>query len=135
MLQELAFDQKKEELLTVKHVARLTGCWTTFDPTVLTALSEHHVWTDEFLHSRLKWRTKQPITVLELRVSQLPAPLVIPSRDSYGGCFSWIDVEGGVSHEDLCESSNVLQDSDFWQRQQQVRAALSTLENCSEILL
>ena len=119
----------------MKYVANVTGCWTTYDPRVLSALSEHHVWTDDFLESRLRWRAKQPITVLELRVAQLPEPLVIPSLDNYWGCFSWTDVHGGVSSEMLQIADPVLQDSDFKQKQQKVRMALSTLADCQEVSL
>jgi len=116
--QDLAFDQKIATNITIKHVASLTGCWTTFDPHVLSALSDHHVWTQEFLSTRLKWKPKQPITVMELRCSQLQQPLVIPTQDSYWGCFSWIDIEQGVTEEQLSTAEAVISDSDYQRRQQ-----------------
>ncbi len=133
--QDLAFDQKTATHLTIKHVASLTGCWTTFDPHVLSALSDHHVWTEEFLSTRLKWKTKQPITVMELRCSQLQQPLVIPTQDSYWGCFSWIDVEQGVTQGQLSTAEAVMSDPDYQRRQQQVRTALGQLDDCTKVVV
>lgn len=133
--QDLAFDQKTATHLTVQHIASLTGCWTTFDPHVLSALSDHHVWTEEFLSKRLKWKPKQPITVMELRCSQLQQPLVIPTQDSYWGCFSWINIEQGVSTEQLRAAEAVLNDSDYQGRQQKVRTALGQLDDCMEVVI
>ena len=131
--QELAFDQKAATHLTIKHVAFLTGCWTTFDPKVLTALSDHHVWTEEFLSSRLRWRAKQPITVMDLRCSQLDQPLVIPTQEHYWGCFSWVDLDQGVNVDVNQASKAVIEDTAFADRQHQVRAEFQQLTDCSEV--
>lgn len=93
------------------------------------------MWTDAFLESRLRWRAKQPITVLELRVAQLLEPLVIPSQDRYWGCFSWTDVHEGVGKEGMRTAKLVLEDSDFQERQQKIRAALGLLADCVEVTL
>ena len=134
-LQDLAFDQKTATHLTIKHVASLTGCWTTFDPHVLSALSDHHVWTQEFLSRRLKWKPKQPITVMELRCSQLQQPLVIPTQDSYWGCFSWIEIQQGVTQEQLSTAEAVMSDCDYQGRQQQVRTALGQLDDYTKVVV
>lgn len=47
------------------------------------------MWAPGFAETRLKWRKSQPITVLELRVWRLAAPLQLPLRDELFGCFSW----------------------------------------------
>ena len=52
--------------------------------------------------NRLKWRSNQPITVLELRAYRLPAPLLLPPRDDFFGCFSWVDVATGQQPEVRC---------------------------------
>eukprot|EP00775_Hariotina_reticulata_P010057 gene10057-biopygen12023 len=79
--------------------AEVTGAWTTQDAAVLTALDPLHVYAEGFLDTRLKWRAKEPLTLLELRCFQLQQPLVIPTRPEYFGCFSWVtllpeDAEG-----------------------------------------
>lgn len=39
-------------------IAKVTGCWTTFDPTVVEKTASLHIWNEKFLDSRLKWRPK-----------------------------------------------------------------------------
>mmetsp|Transcript_34308 Transcript_34308/g.89109 ORF Transcript_34308/g.89109 Transcript_34308/m.89109 type:complete len:216 (+) Transcript_34308:144-791(+) len=55
--------------------AELTGCWTTQDPMVLQLTSDLHVWNEGLLHTRMKWKPSQPITVMELRCRRRSAPL------------------------------------------------------------
>lgn len=134
-MQELVAEPKEQSWLNISYLAEVTGCWTTFDPSVLAALSEHHVWTEEFLDSRLRWRPKQPITVLELRCSALQQPLTVQNDNKYWGCFSWVDLEEGVSNHAVQSVLSVVGDDDFRERQQGVRTALQSLQNCSEISL
>ena len=134
-MQELEAEPKEQPQLAINYLAAVTGCWTTFDPAVLAALSSHHVWTEEFLESRLRWRPKQPITVLELRCSALRQPLVVQNKDSYWGCFSWVDLEQGLGEEAMQTAQEVIGEDDFVKRQHGVRAALQTLHDCSEVLL
>ena len=65
--QELSYDPKKEPVIGLHVGAVVTGVWTTADAAVLEALRELHVWAPAFLETRLKWRPRDPITVLELR--------------------------------------------------------------------
>lgn len=43
-------------------------------------------------------------------------------------------MHGGISNEMIQVADPVLQDSDFEQRQQKVRLALSTLADCQEMI-
>lgn len=45
----------------------VTGAWSTHDTSVFNALDAFHVWGGDFVEVRLKWRQKQPVTLLELR--------------------------------------------------------------------
>ena len=49
--------------------------------------------------ARLKWRAAQPLTLLELRARRLRPPLALPARDSFWGCFSWVDVGAAAAAE------------------------------------
>lgn len=65
--QEMALEPKSLPALQLNCLATITGAWATHDPMVLQATDPLHVWGPEFLEARLKWRSKQPITILELR--------------------------------------------------------------------
>ena len=50
--QELQAEPKKQEMLTMKVAAEVTGAWSMADPAVLTALDDFHVWTPDYLEKR-----------------------------------------------------------------------------------
>lgn len=83
------------------------------------ALLPFHVWNAEFVSERLKWKPTQPVQVLLLRTYRLPQPQIIPYRNAYGGCKSWIDLETAI---DLNHSVPVLDDATYEARVQQIRA-------------
>lgn len=58
------------------------------------ALSPMHVWSDSYVAARRAWRPERPVKAAHLRVYRLAEPVAVPDRPEYGGCRSWIDVEG-----------------------------------------
>jgi hypothetical protein len=50
-----------------------------------------HVWSDAVVAERFH-RWGDGIEVLEVELAALPEPLVVPWRESFGGCRSWVDV-------------------------------------------
>ena len=73
--------------------------------------------------------------MLELRCSALQQPLIVPNKDSYWGCFSWVELEQGLGKEATQSAQKVISEDEFGERQRGVRAALQTLKDCSEVLL
>ncbi|MGK7895093.1 MAG: DUF1802 family protein [Xenococcus sp. (in: cyanobacteria)] len=63
----------------------------------LQALQPYHIWHEQMVRDRLKWKPSQPLSLLLLRVYNLPQPVSIPYSDSYGGCKSWIDLVEPIS--------------------------------------
>lgn len=68
--------------------ARLT------DPERLAALDDRFVWTLDYAEKRLRWKRREPLFVLVLRVHRLREPILLPWREAYRGCSSWVPVEG-----------------------------------------
>ncbi|KAG2438915.1 hypothetical protein HYH02_010710 [Chlamydomonas schloesseri] len=129
--QAMALDPKKEAVLALPYVAEVTGAWTTHDPAVLTATDDLHVWTEQFIETRLKWRSSQPLTVLELRVWRLAAPLQLHVEEGLFGCFSWVDVtqtQSPVAAVDLTGAVPAVADAEFARRQARLRQALAGLK-------
>ncbi|GLI61969.1 hypothetical protein VaNZ11_004535 [Volvox africanus] len=123
----MRLEPKSEAVLQLPYIAQVTGAWTTYDPQVLQVLDDFHVWTEQFIETRLKWRAKQPITVLELRCWKLKQKLELPVTESLFGCFSWVDLAAQLQREgelQLGVASPVVCDSDFLTRQQRLREAL-----------
>lgn len=72
----------------VSHAAEIT------EPEQLEALASKLIWTSEYAQSRLGWKQRDPLWVLVLRVHRLIEPITVPWSDAYGGCTSWVDLEG-----------------------------------------
>ncbi len=119
---------------------------------MLELLDELHCWAPAFLEARLKWRGKQPVTVLELRASRLELPLLTPPREEFFGCFSWCDL--GSTHMGspaadpqqqqqawtaaalaAAPGTLALDDAAWAQRQQLCRQQLAKLADCQELVL
>lgn len=79
----------------ITHILRVDD-WET-----LQRLEPYHVWNERMISDRFKWKPQQPLTILLLRVANLPTPVTIPYDDSYGGCKSWIDLVQPISLQGL----------------------------------
>jgi hypothetical protein len=62
----------------------------------LRRLAPTHIWSDQFIDGRYEWEPYKPVFVLVVRAYRLAEPVVVPLRQDYGGCRSWINLEGSV---------------------------------------
>ena len=60
----------------------------------LDAIASKLIWTDDYAASRFNWKKRDPLWVLALRVHRLAEPALVPWRDEYGGCTSWVELDG-----------------------------------------
>lgn len=74
--------------------ADIVGVATVTEPEVLDALDGKVVWSREYVDTRFRWKSRDPLHVLALRVHRLAESIVVPYRDEYGGCTSWVDLAG-----------------------------------------
>ncbi len=94
------------------------------DESTLDSITDHHIWTDDYAHTRLHWRPKQHLTVALLRVFRLLQPQALPVLDEYSGCKSWVELGHDVS---LGTMEPVLDDEDFENQCDAVRSALGIM--------
>jgi hypothetical protein len=80
------------------------------DQAKLDKLRDYHIWTDAFADERLRWKRKQPLHVLLLRVYRLEQAIEIPLLDAYTGCKSWVSLESEMPNMRL---NPVLSDEKF----------------------
>ncbi|MGV0024804.1 DUF1802 family protein [Phormidesmis priestleyi] len=109
------------ETVRIGSVANITHIFRVTEADVLESLLPFHIWTADFAEERFQWKPKSPLYVLLLRVSRLSEARMIPYREEYGGCRSWIDL---TTPFDLTEATPVLNDT----------AYLSQVEQISNIL-
>lgn len=111
------------ETVTIQSWAEITHTFQVSEADAVEALLPFHVWNQQFVTERLKWKPKTPIALLLLRVHRLAQPHIIPYRPEYGGCKSWIDLD--VKPELWMEARPVLTESEY---QGQVAAIQKTLD-------
>ncbi|CAM3746748.1 DUF1802 domain-containing protein [Cohnella lubricantis] len=93
------------------------------DADTLSRIDSLHIWTENYAEERLRWKRTKPLHVLLLRVFMLEEPIVVPMREQYGGCKSWLRLE-----ETLPERAKkpALDDEDFRSMSEAVKRALAT---------
>ena len=74
--------------------ADVTGVVEISDAESLAQIDSKLIWTLEYVESRLQWKRRDALTVLALRAYRLAEPIVVPFRDEYAGCTSWVDLDG-----------------------------------------
>ena len=94
----------------VVHSATIT------EPEELAAIESKLVWTGDYAASRLGWKKRDPLWVLALRVHRLTEPLIVPWHDEYGGCTSWVELDGLPADPASVRSEPVLSDVAFGAR-------------------
>ena len=85
----------------IKSCAEITDTFFVSDEEEVEALLPYHVWNEQMISDRFKWKPRQPLTVLLLRVYCLASPRLIPYNPAYGGCKSWIDLVEPIETDEL----------------------------------
>jgi hypothetical protein len=111
------------EPITLMGWADITDVATITEPEHLTALESKSVWTDDYAQSRLKWKKRDPLWVLVLRVQRLREPVTVAWQDAYGGCTSWVGLER-LPDVSSVASDPALSDVAFAAKRKGVRDAL-----------
>ncbi|MCM3748047.1 DUF1802 family protein [Paenibacillus pasadenensis] len=93
------------------------------EPEALERIRGLHIWTDDFAMERLKWKRRDPLHVLLLRVYRLPQPIELPMEPAFTGCKSWISAGPPLSADGAVP---VLDDAEFERRCAEIRNLLGT---------
>jgi hypothetical protein len=121
---ELAAAAPVGDDITLHGWADVVDVATVTEPEHLAALDSKLIWTDEYAQSRLKWKRRDPLWVLVLRVHRLREPLTVAWKDAYGGCTSWVDLDA-LPDPTTVPADTVLSDTAFEGKHKGARDALS----------
>jgi hypothetical protein len=111
------------QAITLSGWADITDLATITEPEHLAALASKSVWSEDYAVSRLKWKKRDPLWVLVLRVHRLHEPVTVPWQDAYGGCTSWVSLPD-LPDVATVASEPVLSDVAFDAKRKGVRDAL-----------
>ncbi|ANE48471.1 hypothetical protein SY83_21755 [Paenibacillus swuensis] len=113
------------QTVTVSACAKVVESIEITDTEDLIRIADFHIGTDAFAEERLKWKRKQPLHLLVLRVYMLENPVTLPVVPEYLGCKSWVRLE-----QDRMEAagplSPVLNDTEFEKEHLRLKHALAT---------
>lgn len=87
----------------------------------LELLYPYHMWTGSLAEERLKWKAKQPLHILLLRVYKLEEPVLIEALPEYGGCRSWIELP---ALKDDIRLNPVLSEESFEEKRVRIKSIL-----------
>jgi hypothetical protein len=91
LLVDIDADRPPEGTVVFRHRARVIDAVRIESAEELARFRGDHVWADHVVAERFhRWRDE--LHVLMVEVAALSEPLVVPWRDSFGGCKSWVDV-------------------------------------------
>ncbi len=106
------------ETVRISSWGEITDILPCSDESIVNALLPFHIWNEYFISDRLKWKARQPLYILLLRVYKLPEAQDIPYSSKYGGCKSWIDLDQPLNRE---QSQPVLSEATYKQLVAEIR--------------
>ena len=112
------------DAITLQGWADVVDVATVSEPEHLEALDSKLIWSDEYASSRLKWKRRDPLWVLVLRVYRLETPITVGWDDAYGGCTSWVELGGLPADPTTVPSQPALSDVAFEAKHKGIRDAL-----------
>jgi hypothetical protein len=117
-------EEPADRAITIAGWADVVGVATLTDPAELDAIDGRFIWTTEYATSRLEWKQRDPLWILALRVHRLAEPITVAYRDEYGGCTSWVTLDGLPADPASLSSEPALSDVAFDARLKGLREAL-----------
>ncbi len=106
------------ETIRIGSWAEITDIFQVSEEETVSALLPYHIWNEQFVSDRLKWKPRQPLYILLLRAYQLAQPQVISYDQQYGGCKSWIDLLELISIQD---KNPILTKEEYMQQVAEIR--------------
>ena len=92
LLVDIDADRPPEGTVVFRHRARVIDAVRIESLDAMARFRGEHVWADHVVEERFhRWRDE--LHVLTVEVTALPEPLVVPWRESFGGCKSWVDLD------------------------------------------
>ena len=110
--------------VTLHGWADIVDVATITEPEHVGALDSKLVWARDYVETRFKWKRRDPLWVLVMRVHRLVEPVTVAWNTEYGGCTSWVDYAGIPDDPATLPGEVVLSDVAFESKHKGIREAL-----------
>lgn len=114
------------DVVRVPGWGEVTAIRRTLEPDQLEALDGSHIWSHDYAEKRLRWKRREALWVIALRAYRLDQPFDVPYVERYGGCASWLELDGEIP--DPRGGTPALSDSTFQARLEGVLSKLPPAE-------
>ena len=115
-------DSVARETVVFKAFAEVADVLSVNDADALDALSELHIWSDEFVTKRIAWKPRHAADLIVLKTYTLPTPVRLPVEPHHKGCKSWVDIDPPI---DVAASFPAISDEKWEDRLREIRLLLS----------
>jgi len=109
-------------MLEVRLRARIEWAEEISDLEVANRLAHFHLWQDEVIAERFRYKEDPRISLAFVRVERLTQPFLFPDLPKYGGCRSWVEIPEVPAGSTF---TPVLSEEAHRQREREIREALS----------
>ncbi len=125
-LSRLLAEDHDASIISFAHFADVEDVIELSEEEQLCSLSPHHIWSDDYAQSRLRWKPRHPLSVMLLRVYRMETPKMVAYQPHFGGCKSWVDLGEDVALGNL---EPVLDDASFAARIDAIKGKLNIPDN------
>ncbi|MEM7062356.1 MAG: DUF1802 family protein [Cyanobacteria bacterium P01_B01_bin.77] len=112
--------------VTLQAWADISHVWTVRTLEAVTSVLPFHIWNEQFVAERFRWKPSQPLHLLILRVHRLAAPVQVDWQLAYGGCRSWIALDNALN---TTPSIPVLDEPTWTGKVQQIHQTIAAFES------
>ncbi len=102
--------QAQADVVPIRYFARADRVVMISDPSQLSAWEGRHIWTESVLCERFEFGRGRGLYAMMVRVYALPSAELLPMRDAYAGCKSWVELERSLETAHLAP---VMEDREF----------------------
>ena len=125
-LRDLLAQGQDTSNISFAHWAKTEDVIELSEEEQLGLLSPHHIWSENYAQSRLRWKPRHPLSAMLLRVYRMETPVSVPYQAYFGGCKSWVELGQDVALGDL---TPVLGDAAFSAQVDAIKGVLETVAN------
>ncbi len=115
-------DSIARETVVFKAFAEVGDVLSVNDADALDALSELHIWSDEFVTKRIAWKPRHAADLIVLKTYTLPTPIRLPVEPHHKGCKSWVDIDPAT---EIAGCKPAVSEPEWVERAQRIRLLLS----------
>jgi hypothetical protein len=99
-------DRPSEGVIRLRYVADVAAVWKVAELQPLRGIAWAHGLDWSAVESRFRYRDRPGVQVIAVRVRSMPQTVEIPEARRYGGCVSWVELDGEV---DIAGAAPVLE--------------------------